>query len=272
MKIAVRGGHNKQAIGSAYYIDEVTEDRKVKDALIKYLKSMDHGVLDVTAPECDVNTDLAFGVNKANKWGADLFISIHFNAFIPKSCAMGTEVCIFNKKTDISTRIVNNIAKLGFINRGHQIRQGLYELRKTNMPSIIVEVCFVDSKADVELYKKVGHDAVARAIAEGITNKKIEVKKADAKAIKKEATKTFIPNGEVQKKGRVISKNGVNVRDGRGTNYNVIGTLKHGEEVELYYNINGWCSMNSKFKDAKGKAVNNFVCIGTDKEKYIEIL
>jgi len=79
MKIAVRGGHNFLAVGARGIIDETTEDRKVKDSVIKYLKQEGHEVLDVTPGNCDVNSDLAYGVNRSNEWGAEYFISIHFN-------------------------------------------------------------------------------------------------------------------------------------------------------------------------------------------------
>lgn len=48
MKIAVRGGHNFQATGASGIISETVEDRKVKDAVIKYLKQRGIQVLDVT--------------------------------------------------------------------------------------------------------------------------------------------------------------------------------------------------------------------------------
>ena len=38
MKISVRGGHCPKVPGSRGILDELTEDRKVKDAVIKYLK------------------------------------------------------------------------------------------------------------------------------------------------------------------------------------------------------------------------------------------
>lgn len=40
-KIAVRGGHNFEAVWASALIDETIEDRKVKDALISYLNSID---------------------------------------------------------------------------------------------------------------------------------------------------------------------------------------------------------------------------------------
>ncbi|HDO9489918.1 TPA: N-acetylmuramoyl-L-alanine amidase, partial [Clostridioides difficile] len=66
MKIAVRGGHNFLATGSSALIDETTEDRRVKDSVIKYLRELGHEVLDVTPGNMDADSDLAYGVNKAN--------------------------------------------------------------------------------------------------------------------------------------------------------------------------------------------------------------
>ena len=48
MKISVRGGHCPKVAGASALIDELTEDRKVKDSVIKYLKQLNHEVLDVT--------------------------------------------------------------------------------------------------------------------------------------------------------------------------------------------------------------------------------
>ena len=40
MKISVRGGHCPKVAGASALIDELTEDRKVKDSVIKYLKQL----------------------------------------------------------------------------------------------------------------------------------------------------------------------------------------------------------------------------------------
>ena len=177
MKIAVRGGHCPKATGASALINELTEDRKVKDSVIKYLKELGHTVLDVTPPD-STNTsssDLAYGVNKANEWGAELFISIHFNkAYNSYTGAIGSEVCVYSN-FDIAQRVVNGLASLGFKNRGQKVRNNLYELKNTKMKSMIVEVCFVEATEDVALYKKLGSDTVGKAIAEAIANKKVTV-------------------------------------------------------------------------------------------------
>ena len=175
MKIAVRGGHCPNVPGSRGIIDELKEDRLVKNAVIKYLNQMGVSVLDVTPPDSTSSSsaDLSYGVNKANNWGADLFVSIHFNnAYSTYNGALGTEVCVYSEN-DVAGRVVSQLASLGFRNRGQKVRTGLYELKNTKMKSMIIEVCFVEATEDVALYKRLGHDTIGKTIAEAIANKKV---------------------------------------------------------------------------------------------------
>ena len=173
MKIAVRGGHTELCTGASALINELTEDRKVKDAVVKYLKILGQDVLDVTPPvnyTSSASKDLAYGVNKANDYGANLFVSIHFNkAYDTYNGSLGSEVCVYSTN-DYANRVVEKLGCLGFGNRGQKIRTGLYELKHTNMVAMIVEVCFVEATEDVALYKKLGADAIGKAIAEAIVN------------------------------------------------------------------------------------------------------
>lgn len=176
MKIAVRGGHTELCTGASALINELTEDRKVKDAVVKYLKILGQDVLDVTPPvnyTSSASKDLAYGVNKANNYGANLFVSIHFNkAYDTYNGSLGSEVCVYSTN-DYANRVVEKLGCLGFSNRGQKVRTGLYELKHTSMVSMIVEVCFVEATEDVALYKKLGADAIGKAIAEAIVNQKI---------------------------------------------------------------------------------------------------
>ena len=176
MKIAVRGGHNFNVPGSRGLIDETTEDRKIKDSLIKYLKSIGHNVLDVTPPD-SYNTpisDLYYGVNKANSWGADLFISCHFNnAYRNYNGALGSEVLVYGSSFKEANSAMAALASLGFKNRGVKSEPTLYELRNTTMPSMIIETCFVEATEDVALYKRLGPDLISKTIAEYISGKKV---------------------------------------------------------------------------------------------------
>ena len=176
MKIAVRGGHTELCTGASALINELTEDRKVKDAVIKYLRILGQDVLDVTPPvnyTSSASKDLAYGVNKANNYGANLFVSIHFNkAYDSYNGALGSEVCVYSN-FDIAQRVVNALGNLGFKNRGQKIRTGLYELRNTAMKSMIVETCFVEATEDVKLYNKLGPDKIGKAIAEAVANSNV---------------------------------------------------------------------------------------------------
>ena len=176
MKIAVRGGHTELCTGASALINELTEDRKVTAAVIKYLRELGHEVLDVTPPvnyTSSSGTDLAYGVNKANSWGADLFLSIHFNkAYNSYNGAIGSEVCVYSNNA-VAERVINALAGLGFKNRGQKVRKELYELKNTSMNAMIVETCFVEAIEDVALYRRLGPDAIGKSIAEAIANKKV---------------------------------------------------------------------------------------------------
>lgn len=178
-KIAIRGGHNFQAKGAAGLIDETTEDRKVYKATKKYLEKMGYSVLDVTPGECDVNTDLHYGVEKAEDWGADLFISIHFDkCYDEYDGALGTAtwICGTGGQAEIiGKRIVNRVSSgTGLRNRGVRVNPRLYELRKTSMASIIIETCFCEATEDVRIYKEKGSDLIGKLIAEGISGTSIQ--------------------------------------------------------------------------------------------------
>ena len=174
MKIAIRGGHSLDVRGAKGIIDEVDEDRKITAKLGEYLRQLGHEVLDVTPGKSRLSIiDLSLPVAKANRWGAEAFISVHINA----GGGHGTEVLYISEKGGkMAKRVVDKISALGFTNRGakRDVR-GLYEFKHVKCPNIIAEVCFCDSADDCILYKRLGVEAIARAIAEGITGQTMPV-------------------------------------------------------------------------------------------------
>ena len=110
-------------------------------------------------------------VATANELGADIFISLHCNAFNEK--ANGTECLVFAKGSyaeDLANAIQNQIiSSLGTVDRGVKERPDLAVLKGTKMPAVLVEMAFIDNADDCsKLISK--QDDFARAIARGVTD------------------------------------------------------------------------------------------------------
>lgn len=168
MIINVHGGHSLKCRGASGLLDEVNEDRKVKNKVIELLRANGHTVYDCTDDNGkDQNSNLKAIVNKCNDHKVDLDVSIHLNA----GGGTGTEVYIYSdnsKAKDEAERIVKNISNtLGIRNRGVKTSTKLYVLRKTKSPSLLIECCFVDNETDKVRWNA---DKCAKAIVEGILN------------------------------------------------------------------------------------------------------
>lgn len=115
-------------------------------------------------------TSLAARVNDANSWGADYFISLHTNAS-DISSASGSEAFVYSRNSEgfvLGERILywlNNIT--GLANRGVFVRPGLYILRKTQMPSVLVELGFITNYYDANLMNT-RPDLFARGVYYGL--------------------------------------------------------------------------------------------------------
>ena len=174
MKIAIRGGHNPGVPGAHGIVDEVIENRKYYKAVMNNLLALGHAVLDVTPGNTSTSgADLTYGVSKANAWGAELFVSCHVNAAGGAGCeviyAPGS-----TKGQEYANKVNNAIAALGFKNRkAYADIRGLYEIKNTKMPCIILEPFFCDNAGDVALYQRIGYETLGKAIAESICNQKV---------------------------------------------------------------------------------------------------
>ena len=175
MRIGINCGHTVSGTpgsGAMGYLNESNETRAVGYKLMEILKNQGHTVIDCTddkSPSASANLKKICAL--ANAQPLDMFLSIHFNA----GGGMGTEVFTYGSgDVAYAGKIKSALYSLGFRDRGIKDGSNLYVIRNTKAPAALLEVCFVDTRTDAELYARLGADRVAEAIAEAITGSKPE--------------------------------------------------------------------------------------------------
>lgn len=107
---------------------------------------------------------------EGNQTGADYFISIHRNSSPYPNQYSGIESLVYNRY-GAAARMADNINQqleaVGFLNQGVNQRQDLVVLNRTQMPAVLVEVGFINTDVDNQLFDE-RFDDIAQAIADGI--------------------------------------------------------------------------------------------------------
>ena len=184
-KYAIRRGH--QRTGQDGCAEDILNEIDVVNAYYQHvidgLRSKGHDVLDVTPPEeyRSLRDSLMYGVNAANNWGADYFISCHANSCDRTDSPVGCEVLYINgssKGQELASSVDAALASIGLKDRGAKADvRGLCELHSTNAPAIIIEPFFISSQADVDLFNSLGAEAIGNAIVSGITGESVTTRK-----------------------------------------------------------------------------------------------
>jgi N-acetylmuramoyl-L-alanine amidase len=112
-------------------------------------------------------------VGEANGWGGDLFQYFHNNT-AANSTASGSEALVYSLDSEVSTAVAEDILtelnrETGLRNRGVIERPGLYVLRRTNMPAVLVEMGFISNPEEAELMAN-SPNLFALGIYRGILN------------------------------------------------------------------------------------------------------
>ena len=183
-KIYNNRGHSDTDSGAVGYVVERDQNVKVGDYFEDYLKK--NYKCSVKGNKGTVGSLTAI-CNDANEWGADLFVSIHFNA----GGGDGHEVLVYDKDNlELGKVFDKHLKAIGQNSRGVKYRPDLGVLRLTDMKAVLVECAFVDNKKDIKDWdedaelKKMG-EAIAKATAEYLKLPKKEV--AAEKKLKKGA-------------------------------------------------------------------------------------
>lgn len=107
---------------------------------------------------------------EANALGGDFFVSIHRNSSVYPNQYSGVETLVYNNQSpayDMAVNINRELERVGFINLGVNERPNLVVLNRTQMPSVLVEVGFINTDNDNELLD-MRFQETAWAIAQGI--------------------------------------------------------------------------------------------------------
>ena len=171
MKVGINCGHtiSGPGFGAVGIIGESENTRLVGYNLMDKFAAAGVSVVDCTIDEAESQSAyLAQAVQKANADNLDWFISIHFNASASHE-GNGVEVYTYEgRQYEDALAVCENIAALGFKNRGVKAGTGLYVIRKTKAKSMLIEVCFCDNEHDVSVYGANGPEKVAQAIFDGL--------------------------------------------------------------------------------------------------------
>lgn len=116
---------------------------------------------------------------EANEAGVDYFVSIHRNSFEQDNIVSGVESLVYDLsgiKYRMAENINANLETVGFVNLGVKARPNLVVLKRTKMPAVLVEVGFLNSDTDNQLFDENFND-IALAIADGILETLEEAKR-----------------------------------------------------------------------------------------------
>ena len=167
--IVLDAGHGGANPGAVY------NDRQEKDdalALTLAIGSiLEYSGIDVYYTRTtDVYESPYEKTQEANRIGADYFISIHRNSSPTPNQYTGIESLVYNQYSEAARMAYNinaQLEQIGFVNQGIKERPNLVVLNSTQMPSVLVEVGFINTDNDNLLFDA-EFDNIAQAIANGI--------------------------------------------------------------------------------------------------------
>lgn len=118
----------------------------------------------------DIYESPAQKAREGNESGADYFVSIHRNSSTYPNQYSGNESLIYQaggKSEQLARNINRQLTKIGYYNLGIEERPNLVVLNSTQMPAVLVEVGFINTDRDNELFDDRFYET-ADAIATGI--------------------------------------------------------------------------------------------------------
>ena len=221
-QVNISSGHSINCQGAADIINEVTEARKVVDRVYEIVKASGKQCYKYHDTSSSSTQNLVNIVNWHNGFKDGIDVSIHFNAYTHINKPMGTEVCYYGNPS-LAAAVSKEVATAGgFIDRGAKQRTGLYFLKHTNKPAILIEVCFVDSVADVNLYRA-NFERICQAIAKSLIGNIVVPAPTKRTSVTQTPKPTPAPSGDACVRRLQAELNAQGFRDSSGNKLVVDG-------------------------------------------------
>lgn len=172
-KFAIDPGHGFYPdTGAEGYLNEQNCALDIANKVVSKLQALGHIAFNVRPSSASSVTESLQKRCDASA-NADYLVSIHLNAGGGK----GSEVFAMSTagKT-LASKVLTSLVALGFVNRGVKDGSNLYVIRHSNPVAILIEVCFVDTQSDANLYNSLGSDKIASAIVQGLTGQTVSSK------------------------------------------------------------------------------------------------
>ena len=166
------GGPDPGAIG----IRGLREKDVVLDVSLQVAQLLEaQGVQVIMTRSADIDVDLPPRVARANRVGATAFVSIHANAIsMSRQEVNGIETFYFSdpRSAKLAAHIQQQVLNVSPGSPDRGVRRGrFFVIRRTNMPSSLVETGFVTGRLDSPRLASAAHRRrLALAIATGILN------------------------------------------------------------------------------------------------------
>lgn len=167
--IVLDAGHGGANPGAVYKGRQEKDDALALALTIGRILE-DRGVDVYYTRTTDIYESPAQKAMEGNQVGADYFVSIHRNSSPYPNQYSGVESLVYNRygaAAQMAYNINQQLEAVGFLNQGVNERTNLVVLNRTQIPSVLVEVGFINTDADNELFDTRFND-IAQAIADGI--------------------------------------------------------------------------------------------------------
>ncbi|MBU0943541.1 MAG: N-acetylmuramoyl-L-alanine amidase [Proteobacteria bacterium] len=176
MKICIDPGHggtDPGAVGRCGDQDLCEHDIALQICLSLEELLLEQGHLTYLTRRVDRNLSLPARTQFANRYQADLFISIHCNAaYQPTAAGIETWIHPFsNVGRQYATPIQKSLTQALSDHKNRGVKEAdFHVLRETAMPAVLVETEFISNPEQAEfLAKGENQRRIAQAIAEGIS-------------------------------------------------------------------------------------------------------